>query len=360
MVSFGARSPVRFPSPNSSSSGSSPGPSGVSTSVDSTGQASSGSLENLRRHWFLPGISEQAAKFILQAWSPGTLKRYASAWKRWSHWCAERSSDPFSADVSLVINFLASLAASGLAFRSINNYRSAISAGHSPVQGKPVGEHNIVCKLIRGIRLSNPPRPRYTSLWDVNVVLTFISSWPDNELLSRKQLSAKLTLLLCLISCKRVSDVRSLDLQGRIFSPSGVIFSISKRTKTGTSSASYTAFPHNPKLCVVQCLKAYEAATEKFRADRAGQLLIAIQKPFKPVSSATLARWIRWLLSEAGIDVSMFGAHSVWGAMASKSFSLGMRLEDIMRAADWSSESTFKTFYHKPIVDIASIVVDQL
>ncbi|KAJ1087457.1 hypothetical protein NDU88_000628, partial [Pleurodeles waltl] len=43
--------------------------------------------------------------------------------------------------------------------------------------------------------------------------------------------------------------------------------------------------------------------------------------------------------------------------MASKAFSLGARLEDIMRAADWSAESTFKTFYYKPIVDIASIVV---
>ena len=35
-----------------------------------------------------------------------------------------------------MVNFLASLAASGLAYRSVNNFRSAISAGHIQVDGK--------------------------------------------------------------------------------------------------------------------------------------------------------------------------------------------------------------------------------
>ena len=83
--------------------------------------------------------------------------------------------------------------------------------------------------------------------------------------------------------------------------------------------------------------------------------MIALQKPFKPVSSAMLARWVRWLLSEAGIDTSMFGAHSIRGAMASKSFVLGFRLDYILRAVNWSSESTFKSFYYKPIVDVARL-----
>lgn len=65
-------------------------------------------------------------------------------------------------------------------------------------------------------------------------------------------------------------------------------------------------------------------------------------------------------MAEAGIDVSKFGAHSVRGAMASKSFSMGVSLSDIMNAADWSTENTFKIFYYKPIVDVASVVVAQL
>lgn len=63
---------------------------------------------------------------------------------------------------------------------------------------------------------------------------------------------------------------------------------------------------------------------------------------------------------EAGIDTKVFGAHSARGAMASKAFSLGARLEDIMNAADWSSDSTFKRFYFKPVSSIAALVVNKL
>lgn len=63
---------------------------------------------------------------------------------------------------------------------------------------------------------------------------------------------------------------------------------------------------------------------------------------------------------EAGIDTKIFGTHSARGAMASKAFMLGARLEDILNAADWSLDSTFKRFYFKPVTSIASLVVDKL
>ena len=37
-------------------------------------------------------------------------------------------------------------------------------------------------------------------------------------------------------------------------------------------------------------------------------------KPHKPVSTNSLARWIKSVLSNAGIDTSVFKAHSVRGA----------------------------------------------
>lgn len=259
--------------------------------------------------------------------------------------------------IHLIVNFLSALANSGMAYRAINIFRSAISAEHPQVDGKLVGEHPLVCKVVRGIRLVNSPKPKYSTLWDVNVV-TFLRTWPANEGLSSKQLSAKRTVLLCLVSCRRVSDVRALDLAGRVFTPAGVSFTISRRTKTHSRCISYPAFPHHGKLCVVQCLKCYEDCTREIRNDVAGQLLISLQRPFRPVTASTLARWVTWLRL-AGID-TMFGAHSVRGAVASKAFYTGSRLQDIMTAAGWSSDSTFKTFYHKPIVDVASTVVEQL
>ncbi|KAM4698712.1 uncharacterized protein WCC33_014250 [Rhinophrynus dorsalis] len=232
--------------------------------------------------------------------------------------------------------------------------------GHVPVQGIPVGQLSVVCRLMRGIRFSRPPQSRYLSLWNVNDVLQFLEAWPPNHDLSLKQLSAKLTMLLCLISFKRVSDVRALDFHSRSFTPLGVQIRVSRRTKTAVRVVSYPAFPSQQQLCVVLCLKEYELRTASFRSPTQSQLLLSFRHPHLPVSSATLARWIRWVMQLAGIDVSLFGAHSTRGAMASKTISLGGRLEDILRAADWSRESTFREFYFKPIDHVTHSVVTSI
>lgn len=187
-------------------------------------QSPTSSLENLWPSWTVPGLSPTAINFINKAWAPGTSKAYKSAWKQWYSWCLESHSDPSEADISRVANYLGSMASSGKSYRTVNLHRSAISFQHRYIDGKPVAEHVLIRKLLRGIRLSIPPSPKYSCLRDVNIVLNMFSAWPDNDSLTLKTLSAKLTMLLCLVSCKRVSDVKSLDLNNRQFTPNGVFF----------------------------------------------------------------------------------------------------------------------------------------
>ena len=70
-------------------------------------------------------------------------------------------------------------------------------------------------------------------------------------------------------------------------------------------------------------------------------------KPHKPVTSATIARWVKTVLSLAGID-GVFTAYSTRGASTSAAARAGIALSDIMEAADWSRKSTFRKFYHRP------------
>ncbi|KAM4705104.1 protein ITPRID1 [Rhinophrynus dorsalis] len=102
--------------------------------------------------------------------------------------------------------------------------------------------------------MARPPVPKYTTFWDVDKVLGFFRAWPRNEFLSLRQLSAKLTLLLCLVSFRRVADVRAFDVDGFSILPEGVSFSLSRRTKTDSSSVFYPFFREVPKLCVVEAL----------------------------------------------------------------------------------------------------------
>ena len=50
----------------------------------------------------------------------------------------------------------------------------------------------------------------------------------------------------------------------------------------------------------------------------------------------------------AGIDTSVFKAHSVRGASTSSALDRGVPMQDILATADWSRESTFRRFYYRP------------
>ena len=54
------------------------------------------------------------------------------------------------------------------------------------------------------------------------------------------------------------------------------------------------------------------------------------------------------IISRAGIDTSTFKAHSVRGASASPAYERGATLQDILDLADWSTDSTFRRFHHRP------------
>ena len=71
-------------------------------------------------------------------------------------------------------------------------------------------------------------------------------------------------------------------------------------------------------------------------------------KPYRPVHKSTIARWIKTLIHEAGID-GQFSAHSIRGAATTAAVMQGMSVGDIMKVADWASDTTFKRFYYRPM-----------
>lgn len=77
------------------------------------------------------------------------------------------------------------------------------------------------------------------------------------------------------------------------------------------------------------------------------QLLISYQKPHKPVSTNTIARWLKNVMAKAGIDTSVYKAHSMRAAVTSAAKKVP--IDTILSTASWSSESTFAWFYDKPI-----------
>ena len=81
------------------------------------------------------------------------------------------------------------------------------------------------------------------------------------------------------------------------------------------------------------------------------KLLLSHINPHKPVSPATLARWLKELMQLAGVDTTIFKGHSVCGAVATEAAKQGFSIPDILQFADWSQASTFTKFYYRPQFD---------
>ena len=107
----------------------------------------------------------------MSSWRSGTQAQYKSAWSKWSSWCAEKQEDPVSCDITCFLEFLSELFDSGLQYRTINVYRSAISASHLSVEGSSIGSHQLVSRFMKGIYELRPPQPRVFTTSDVGTVL---------------------------------------------------------------------------------------------------------------------------------------------------------------------------------------------
>ena len=114
----------------------------------------------------------------------------------------------------------------------------------------------------------------------------------------------------------------------------------------------FPRFSENESLCPVKSLTLYIERTKELRGNN-DQLFISFIKPHHPVTSSTIARWLKLLMESAGIDTSVFKAHSVRSASTSAAAMQGITTEDILSAADWNTESSFQQFYYKPVQDTA-------
>ena len=265
-----------------------------------------GHLDVIRRSYLARGISDRVIEIIQKSWRPSTQSSYGSAWRLWSRWCLQRGVDPLSAPLGDVLEFLADQFEEGKQYRTINSLRSAISMTHAEVDGRRLGQHPIVTRFLKGVFNTRPPAPKYSATWDVDSVLSYLTSLPDNDSLSFKQLSHKLAMLMALSNADRCSDLTALDLDFRSFTRMGVKFMIPGLTKTRRQRPSieafYPEFIEDPRICPVHTLRCYERRSKEYRSHTSPgrPLFIAVRKPHRPVTAATIGRWLKSIMASAG------------------------------------------------------------
>ncbi len=296
-------------------------------------------------------LSAQSLHLLDNAVKPSTQRHYFYAINKWQLYCESKGFNYKDTTLFNIVNYLVLCYDSGLTYSTVNGIRSAISSCHKKIQGVSVGQSELVCKTLNGIKNLHPPQPRYATAWNIDKVLNLFEevSWGHNLIMPLSKLAKKTIMLIITCTACRISVLTRLtiplviDLGDRYkLIPTGY-------DKTGSFSqpaqALFISKFSEECICPYRALKAYLARRPKVASDK---IFISLSKG-APASQFELSNWLSEIMRLSGVPDN-FRPHSIRGAVTSKAQGL-LPTEVILEAANWASYDTFRKFYFKPIED---------
>lgn len=280
--------------------------------------------------------------------------------------CRKRQVSTCTTDVPVILDFLVQLSDTGLGYSSINAAKSAVLAYVSLCSGSEVEDKSgLLHRFLRGIFIRKPTLPRYSSTWDTQIVVKYLRSMFPLKCLNLLRLSQKLLMLLVLLTGQRGQSIHLLNVEDLECGENCLIIRFKHVLKTSRPGVHMDeivlpAFKDTPELCVLVTFKAFITRTSGLRGKNR-RLFVSTLKPHGPLSRDSVRNWTKAIMTAAGVDLNIFGAHSTRAAATSKAQCKGVSLNTIIKTAGWSQEQTFRRFYDKPItrnVDFAKAVVD--
>lgn len=216
---------------------------------------------------------------------------------------------------------------------------------------------------MKGVSRLRPAAPRYSLTWNPDKVLEYLKNL-KTEKCNLKNITLKLVALLALSTGQRVQTLSLIKIKNIILgNPVQIIITDRLKTTTNVKSNPVLLLPpfHDSELCPVVTLKKYMYMTENVRMNN-DQLFLSFSKPYKPVCSQTISKWLVKVLEISGIDSSKFHGHSYRHAATSKAAKMGINMDTILKRVGWTpSSKTFAKYYNRPFdnsVEFASTVLN--
>ena len=291
------------------------------------------------------GLSDGAISLFQDSWRKETHKAYNTYIQQYLEFLEnlDSSSKKHPNHIKLA-NFLHHLYSKGSSYSTINLARSAVSAYLSSSDCDSIGKHPVVCRIVKGVFENRPALPKYTEIWDVNLLLNHLAKIDFG--VSLLKLAMKTACLLLLTTGQRCQSIHSLKTKDiRFTSGKMVIYysSLLKQSKPGThvKPAEIPEFEVK-SLCPVYHTKLYLDRTTDLR--QSDGLFLSSMKPYNHISKDTFSRWIRTNIEEAGIQG--FGPHSVRAASSSAAAER-LDIDKVLEAGGWNNVKTFAKFYRK-------------
>ncbi|KAI2644807.1 ORF V: Enzymatic polyprotein [Labeo rohita] len=166
---------------------------------------------------------------------------------------------------------------------------AAISANQDLVEGRSVGKHDLIMRVLRGAQRLNPPRPNLIPSWDLTVVLQALQQDPF-EPLQVGDFQALSVNSLCLEFGPADSHVVLRPRPG--YAPKVPTTPFRDKVVTLQAISSQEGDPNLNLLCPFRALRIYLECTQPFRCSE--QLFVCFrgQQKGKAVSKQTISHWL--------------------------------------------------------------------
>ncbi|XP_034272372.1 uncharacterized protein LOC117664972 [Pantherophis guttatus] len=301
---------------------------------------------------------------------PSTTRIYNATWNTFVKWCIEHHIDPTSANEIEVLLFLQAGLERGLAPSTLKRQVAALATVLEGRNKKSLSQDKRIKSFLRGATNLRPPKIHRYPSWDINLVLQALTKSPFEPVasISIRWLTIKLAFLIAITSARRVSEIAALSIRNDLctFYPDRVVLRLDTTFIPKINSYFHRAqeivlpnFCPDPKhtlekmwhtLDVRRTLISYMKRTATFRKTEALFVSFLPSSMGKKVSSNTVGRWIKACISAAyasqGVKVpSRVLPHSTRSVATSAAWATQASIEEICKAATWSSISSFVKHY---------------
>ena len=255
------------------------------------------------------------------------------ALNQWNLFCIREKIDFFNPRNHSVLKFVTKKFKESASYGTSNSYRSTISS----ISTDKIREDPLISRLLKGIFKLKPVFPKYSFTWDVSIALNYVKKLFPLDKLSFATLTLKTVMLLSLGTAQRAQTIAGIQLKNVIIRTNEIQIKIIDFIKTSAPGREQPILilpflRANPELCVASTLINYMQVSSNLRG-RTDKLFITTKKMHRAASSQTISRWIKYTLSESGIDITIFSRHSTRHSATSAAHKNGISLDIIRKTA---------------------------
>ena len=300
------------------------------------------------RRLFTQGFVQSAVQIFINGFDKSTIQTYGGWAKEWLHYCFEFHIDPLRPMARDTVNFISTtkcasvdIAASSLTWGVLPEHASAF---HNTTYSK--------CVTSLNLRTPKLPSIKEGEVWDKEMVVNYLRSQPHNEKLSLSYLGKKAATLVLWCTAWRFKDVVNLNLSSCTRTNFQYTFVLTRPSKTYTASTYETQrvtikWFKDKQVCPYNAISHYINKTKNVRRT---QFLFVTSNTFKSVAPATLSRWVKNILQEAGVDTTVYKPHTTRHASASNFAYSTNNLAQTLKLGCWKTTSSFyKHYLQKPV-----------